>query len=126
MPQMDFVGFHYAVNTLSITYLSVYVVVLLFLLKPIFKELFLFYKYPTTVLLSAMLLVTLHEEKVVFTSLPKTTPDLSVLEAKVRKRWDTYKYIPKRIGVGRSGVLLSKYEVEYPYRLVGTLGNRRW
>jgi hypothetical protein len=97
MPQLDFVSFHYIVNTLSIAYLSVYVVVLLFLLKPIFKEFFLFYKYPTTVLLSAMLLVTLYREKVVFTTLPRTTPNLSVLKAKVRKRWDTYKYIPRRL-----------------------------
>jgi hypothetical protein len=86
MPQLDFVGFHYAVNTLSVAYLSVYVVVLLFLLKPIFKEFFLFYKYPTTFLLCSMLLVTLYSEKVVFTSLPKLTPNLSELKAKQRKR----------------------------------------
>jgi hypothetical protein len=105
MPQLDFVGFHYTVNTLSVAYLSVYVVVLLFLLKPIFKEFFLFYKYPTTIILSAMLLANLYAEKVVFTSLPKTTPDLSELNAKVRKRWDSYKYIPKRLGVGSEEVV---------------------
>jgi hypothetical protein len=104
VPQLDFVGFHYAINTLSLSYLSVYVVALLFLLKPIFKEFFLFYKYPTTVILSSMLLVTLFEEKVVFTSLPKTTPNLSKLIAKEKKRWDFYKYIPRRGGVAKGKV----------------------
>jgi hypothetical protein len=85
MPQMDVVGFHYAVNTLSITYLSIYVGVLLLFLKPIFKEFFLCYKYPTMFLLNAMLLVTLYKEKVIFTVLPRTTPDLAVLQAKVKK-----------------------------------------
>jgi hypothetical protein len=85
MPQMDFVGFHYAVNTAGLSYLLVYTTTLLYFLKPIFKEFFLFYKYPTTFLICSMLLVTLYAEKVVFTTIPKTTPNLSRLQSKVRK-----------------------------------------
>ena len=95
MPQLDYVSFHYILNTLSYSYLFVYVMITLFLLKPIFNEFFLFYTYPTAVILGAMLLFLLYSDKVVFTALSKHTPDLRPIRAVVRKRWAWYKYIPR-------------------------------
>lgn len=96
MPQLDFVSFHYIINTFSFSYLFVYILATLFLLKPIFKEFFLFYKYPSTVFFGAMLLVSLYSEKVLFTALPNTAPNLCDLRSRVRRRWDWYKYIPRK------------------------------
>jgi hypothetical protein len=45
MPQLDFVSFHYILNTVSLSYLLVYVSGTLYLLKPIFIEFFLGNKY---------------------------------------------------------------------------------
>jgi hypothetical protein len=95
MPQLDFVSFHYILNTLTFSYLFVYVVISLFLLKPIFKEFYLFSSYPTVLLLDVMSLVLLFSDKVVFTNLFRHVPELNILKAKVKKRWEWYKYIPK-------------------------------
>jgi hypothetical protein len=63
MPQLDFVSFHYIMNVLSGSYLLVYVIVLLFLLKPIFKEFLVLHTFPTAVVLEVMLLRASCREK---------------------------------------------------------------
>jgi fumarate reductase subunit C len=95
MPQLDFVTFHYILNSLTFTYLFVYVCISLFLLKPIFKEFYLFYSYPTVLFLDVLSLVILFSDKIIFTKLPRHVPIFSELKNKVRKRWDWYKYIPR-------------------------------
>jgi hypothetical protein len=95
MPQLDFVSFHYTINTLSLSYLFVYVLVSLFMLKPIFKEVFILYSYPTVLFLEVMLLVFLYSDKVVFTKLGRRTPHLDIMQCRVRKQWEWFKYIPK-------------------------------
>jgi hypothetical protein len=96
MPQLDFVGFHYVINTLSFSYLFVYVCVMLFFLKPIFNEIYLFYTYPTVLILSAMLLRPLYAEKVIFTALPKQTPCFWAMKNRTTLQWDWYKYMPRK------------------------------
>jgi hypothetical protein len=86
MPQLDFVSFHYIINTLSFSYLFVYVTITLFLLKPIFKECFLLYSYPTSIVFDIMLLAMLFSDKVLFTKLMYRTPSFSRLRAKVKKK----------------------------------------
>lgn len=98
MPQLDFVSFHYVLNTLSFSYLFVYVLVSLFFFKPIFKEFFCFFSYPTTLLLDTMLLFFLYSDKVVFTKGLARGLDLTVLKNKVKKKWDWFKYIPEARG----------------------------
>ena len=67
MPQIDNITFSYTLHLLSISYLSCYVVFTLILLKPIFREFFLFYTQPASVLLELMLLLLRLESKVIFT-----------------------------------------------------------
>lgn len=95
MPQLDFVGFYYILNILSFIYVFIYIVFTLFLLKPIFKEFFYLYAFPTLMFLEVMLFFSLYSNRVVFTALLVHTPCLGALKAKVKKRWDWYKYIPK-------------------------------
>jgi hypothetical protein len=95
MPQLDFVSFHYVLNTLSFSYLFVYVLVTLFLFKPIFKEFFFFFSYPTSLFLGVMLFFFLYSDKVVFTRFSSGNPNLLTLKNKIKKRWDWFQYIPK-------------------------------
>jgi hypothetical protein len=95
MPQLDFVSFHYMINTLTFAYLFVYVITSLFFLKPIFREFYLFYSYPSILFFDVMSLVFLFSDKVIFTQLSRHVPVLSELTSKVRKRWEWYKYIPR-------------------------------
>ena len=67
MPQLDVLGFKYMLHVLSVSYLSIYSVVTLFLLKPIFREFFLFYTQSISVLLELMVILLLLESKVVLT-----------------------------------------------------------
>jgi hypothetical protein len=86
MPQLDFVSFHYILNTLSLSYLFVYVCATLFLLKPIFLEFFLRDKSSTVVFSESMLLFFMYSNKVVFSTLPRLTPNLQELKSQVKKR----------------------------------------
>lgn len=95
MPQLDIISFHYLINSLGFSYLCVYVITLLFLLRPIFRECFFLYKYPSSVFLESMLLVPLYSEKVMFSIRPKRAPDLSAIKSIVRKQWDWLKYTPR-------------------------------
>jgi hypothetical protein len=87
MPQLDFVSFHYVFNTLSFSYLLLYVLAMLFLLKPIFREFFLLQTYPAYLFLEVMLLTSLHSDKVVFGALSQRTPSLRIIKSQVKKRW---------------------------------------
>jgi hypothetical protein len=97
MPQLDFVSFHYILNTLSFSYLFVYAVINLFLLKPIFKYIYIFYAYPKAISLKLTLLSSLYRSKVVFSglSLQIHIRPLEKLRGKVKRRWTWFEYIPK-------------------------------
>jgi hypothetical protein len=86
MPQLDFVSFHYTLNTLSPTYLFVYAVVTLFCFKPIFKEFFFFFGHPAYSNLRAMLLLPLCSEKIIFSKFYHPKVSLKQAQAKQRGR----------------------------------------
>ena len=76
MPQIDFVSFHYIINALSFSYLFCYVGFTMFLLKPIFKELFCVPAYRTRVVLHVMLSRFVCEDKIIFVAFPKPPRNL--------------------------------------------------
>jgi hypothetical protein len=88
VPQLEFVGFHYIIHAFGSSYLFVYVIVTLFLLKPIFKEFFFLPTLPAAVVLEVMLLDKTFSEKVLFSVTKWRTPSLISLQKQEISRWD--------------------------------------
>lgn len=97
MPQIEFVGFHYTVNALSIGYLLAYILVLLFLIKPLFKESVLAQFYESTFVQDLAFVGNVHSEKVIFTQVRRRVPKLSTVKSIKGGMWGWLKYTP-RIG----------------------------
>jgi hypothetical protein len=82
MPQIEFVGFHYTVNLLSIGYLLAYILVLVFLLKPLFKEFVFAQLYRVTFGEDLAFVASSHSEKVIFSKVIDRVSKLPRIEPK--------------------------------------------
>jgi hypothetical protein len=109
MPQIEFVGFHYTVNAVSIGYLLAYILVMLFLIKPLFKEFILARFYLSTFAQDLAFVGNLHAEKVIFTQVVNRVPKPSTIKSTKGGMWGWLKYTP------RIGQLLDDFNSKKPW-----------
>jgi hypothetical protein len=63
IPQLDYIGFHYCLNGISISYLLAYTLLTMYLLKPIFTEFFLYFSYRSRLAQDTMLFSFSYSER---------------------------------------------------------------